>query len=203
MKLYMKLKHSFIIGLPLLLLGIIITVLLGVRFNTNQTGYIFLTVFIFCLPGVFLFVYPLQSSYTKNVGQVLDQNLQELNPYTYITTMYTIIKVKSLYVVKYNDRFLNIIKVEEHSIFNPTSFRKIFIGVKLVSSFPIFGKVCGNYQRFKIRRSDGTTKLYDPELKHWIQGEASQFSIALPKNNSLKFLYDPDLWKLIEYVETL
>jgi len=138
----------------------------------------------------------------RMLSQKIHESAELMNPSTFICNTSIITKVRDLYIVKFNDNYLNILRMDEKEISSESWYRRTF-GPKLPTSFPLKCPVISEFNGFKIRKCIGKAVLYDVDENHWISGQATMFSIFLFKKPITQLLYPDILRDLINLIETI
>ena len=124
-----------------------------------------------------------------------------MNPETYLGNSFIITKVRDLYIVKFSDNYLNVLRMNEKENCTVSWYRRTF-GPKLPTNLPIKCPIITEFNGYKIRKCIGKVILYDIVENQWISGEATMFSIFLFKKSLSQLLFPDVFQNLINLLET-
>jgi len=112
----------------------------------------------------------------RRLARKIDESAELIEPKTSIHSTCAITKVRNLYIVKFKDNYLHVIRMNERTNISASWYRRTF-GPKLPTSLPLKCPVLTEFQGFKIRKCEGTAKLYDIDEHQWVAGQATMYSI--------------------------
>ena len=154
----------------------------------------------FVILGTFFLVFNASYLGIRRLARKIDESAELMDPKTSIHINCAITKVRDLYIVKFNDRYLNIIRMNDKTNISASWYRRTF-GPKLPTNLPLKCPVLTEFQGFKIRKCEGTAKLYDIDENQWIGGRVTMFSIFFFTEPMSLLLY-PDIFQnLINIIE--
>ena len=186
------------IGVILIFFGIFgILILFGDRLSEF---YYILAIIPFVIPGIFFLV--LNASYLgiRMLATKIDESAELMNPKTSLHGTCAITKVRDLYILKFSDRYLHVIKMNDRTNVSATWSRRIF-GPKLPTGLPIKCPVVTEFNGFKIRKCEGKAVLYDIDENQWISGQATMFSIFFFSKSMTSLLYPDVFQNLINLID--
>ncbi|MHA1729390.1 MAG: hypothetical protein ACTSWY_11740 [Promethearchaeota archaeon] len=191
-----KINTAFGLFLSFILIFSSIFVPLPLIENISLPIY-FLILIPFITFGVTLLVLNATFLGLMRIAKIIDKNMASMGSVIYVTSMYVIVKFDEFYLVRWNDKYLHFIRIREKSPLSVSSYRA-FKGPKLPSIIPLKYKTVLKYKGYKIRRSEGIVKVYDPVDEQWYGGNGVVFSIyfyikgitpLLDQNNLTSLLY--------------
>ena len=159
-----------------------------------------LTILPFIILGTFSFV--INASYIgiRMLARKIDESAELMNPKTFLLSNCIITKVRDLYIVKFNDKYLHVIRMNEKTNVSVSWYRRTF-GPKLPTSLPLKCPVLTEFHGFKIRKCEGKAVLYDIDENQWISGHATMFSIFFFSEPMTLLLYPDVFQNLIILIE--
>jgi hypothetical protein len=131
----------------------------------------------------------------------LDKGLSSMHPIIYVTNMCIIVKIEEFYLVRWQDKFLHILRFNAKQPVEVSKARN-FIGPKLPSIFPLKFPQVAEFLGYTIRKGESLLKLYDPAEKRWFQGEGDIFSIHLGYRSILPLITENNLYQLISMLRS-
>jgi len=128
------------------------------------------------ITGAFFFAINLTRLGNKELAKLIDNAAILMYPKTLIIATGIITKVKGFFIVKFQDYYLNIIRMHETTDYSPSWYRRM-VGPKLPTIIPLKCPVITEFQGYKIRKCEGTAHIYDIDEDRWISGHATMFSL--------------------------
>ena len=174
-----KLK-LLMVSIIMILIIFVLLMIFSVGFNDNLT-------FFFIILFIILIMIPISFSYfssnTIKLYQLCQRVVRMLEPYydlDYFTgKSFFVIKIKKLYLIKFEDYFFYIVKMLERiPISNELQKRNLV--PKLPTMFPLFKcKTVGKVKGRKIRACTGKSIVIDPEDHEWYEGKSIVFVFSM------------------------
>ena len=133
----------------------------------------------------------------------MDESAMMMNPKTFLHSTCIVTKVKKvsdLYIIKYSDNYLHVLRMNERTTVSVSWFRRLF-GPKLPTNFPLKCPVITEFNGFKIRRCEGKAILYDIDENQWISGQATMYSIFFFSKSMVPLLYPDVFQNLIDLID--
>lgn len=164
-------------------------------------GLYILIVIPFALVGTFFLFINVTYLGLKRLAKTIDESAAAMNPETFIGNTYSITKIRNLFVLKYNDNYLHIVRMKERNDYFPSWLRKTFLGPRIPTNVPLKCPVVTELHGFPIRKCESHAGIYDSEENRWISGQATMFSIFFFSQPMSQLLYPEVFLNLIESIE--
>jgi hypothetical protein len=129
----------------------------------------------------------------KRIATKIDDCASNFMPDTYIGSTFSITKIKGIYILKYNDKYLSILRMKEKQKYTPSWIRRVYLGPKIPTNIPLKCPIAAEFHGFKIRRCEGDARVYDRKENCWISGNATMFSIFF-FSQAMSLLLDPSVF---------
>lgn len=133
----------------------------------------------------------------RRLARKIDESATRMNPKTFLNNNFIISKIKTgrdLYIIKFRDKYLNVLRMNEKEFCSVSWIRRVFLGPKLPTNLPIKCPVLTEFMGFKIRKCEGKAVLYDIDENQWISGQATMFSIFF-FSKSMTQLLSPEIFQ--------
>jgi len=192
---------GIVIGVFLIFFGIFgMIILFGQELSQNLLKLIIFPIY---LTG-FYFI-SLNAGYFRSrmLARKIDKSAQMMDPMTLLNGNYIITKIRTvsdLYIVKFKDWYLHVIRMNEKTNVDVSGYRKIF-GPKLPTILPLKNPVLTEFNNFKIRKCEGKVVLYDIDENQWISGQATMFSIFTFSKSMTPLLNPETFQNLINLID--
>ena len=166
-------------------------------------GLVNLIIFPINLTGLYFITLNAGYFRSRKLARKVDNSAQMMDPMTLLKGNYIITKkgtVNDLYIVKFKDRYLHVIRMNEKTNVDVSWFRRHF-GPKLPTIFPLKYPILTEFNNFKIRKYDGKVVLYDIDENQWFSGQAIMFSIFFYSKSIIPLLYPDVFQNLINLID--
>jgi len=150
----------------------------------------------FVILGTFFLAFNASYLGLKILARKMDESTSMMNSITFLHTTCVVTKVKKvsdLYIIKYSDNYLHVLRMNERTSHSVSWLRRLF-GPKLPTNFPLKCPVITEFNGFKIRKCEGKAVLYDIDEDQWISGQTTMFSIFFFSKSIIPLLY-PDVFQ--------
>ncbi len=170
--------------------------------DTLNEGQWMLMILPFVFVGTAFLVFNASFFGLKRLAKKIDESAAKMNPVTFINSSYIICKVRNLFLVKSQNHYFHIVRMNEEKEFSPSWLRK-FLSPELLPKSSLKSPIIADFQGFPIRKLNGEIKMYDPEEERWFQGMGSRFTIFFLSQPMSTLLHPDIIYNLINLIDQL